>query len=397
MTVHEITCPHCGKSFAIDEAGYAQILKQVRDEEFANSLQERMESWEEQKKVEIQLAEAKVAEKLHEEIVKREADVAKLVAEKESQELKQQLAIKEALAKIEKERDELANAVKNQKLEREVSEKALEEKYRTQIQDRDDSIERLKDLKAQLSTKMLGETLEQHCEIQFNEIRATAFPTAYFEKDNDARDGSKGDYIFRDLDESGLESVSIMFEMKNENETTATKKKNEHFFAELDKDRTAKGCEYAILVTMLEPDNELYNAGIVDVSHRYPKMYVIRPQFFIPMISLLRNAAQKSLTYKAELELVRSQNIDVTNFEKDLNEFKAGFSRNYDLASKKFEEAIKHIDATMKSLQKVRDSLVSSENQLRLASNKAEDVTVKKLTRKNPTMAAKFAAIADEQ
>lgn len=396
MSAHEITCPHCGKSFAIDEAGYAQILKQVRDEEFANSLQERMDSWEEQKKVEIQLAEAKVAEKLHEEIVKREADVAKLVAERESQELKQQLAIKEALAKIEKERDELANTVKNQKLEREVSEKALEEKYRTQIQDRDDSIERLKDLKAQLSTKMLGETLEQHCEIQFNEIRSTAFPTAYFEKDNDARDGSKGDYIFRDLDESGLESVSIMFEMKNENETTATKKKNEHFFAELDKDRTAKGCEYAILVTMLEPDNELYNSGIVDVSHRYPKMYVIRPQFFIPMISLLRNAAQKSLTYKAELELVRSQNIDVTNFEKDLNEFKAGFSRNYDLASKKFEEAIKHIDATMKSLQKVRDSLVSSENQLRLASNKAEDVTVKKLTRKNPTMAAKFAAVPEE-
>lgn len=396
MSAHEITCPHCGKSFAIDEAGYAQILKQVRDEEFANSLQERMDSWEEQKKVEIQLAEAKVAEKLHEEIVKREADLAKLVAERESQELKQQLAIKEALAKIEKERDELANTVKNQKLEREVSEKALEEKYRTQIQDRDDSIERLKDMKAQLSTKMLGETLEQHCEIQFNEIRATAFPNAYFEKDNDARDGSKGDYIFRDLDESGLESVSIMFEMKNENETTATKKKNEHFFAELDKDRTAKGCEYAILVTMLEPDNELYNSGIVDVSHRYPKMYVIRPQFFIPMISLLRNAAQKSLTYKAELELVRSQNIDVTNFEKDLNEFKAGFSRNYDLASKKFEEAIKHIDATMKSLQKVRDSLVSSENQLRLASNKAEDVTVKKLTRKNPTMAAKFAAVAEE-
>ena len=396
MSAHEIICPHCGKSFAIDEAGYAQILKQVRDEEFANSLQERMDSWEEQKKVEIQLAEAKVAEKLHEEIVKREADVAKLVAERESQELKQQLAIKEALAKIEKERDELANTVKNQKLEREVSEKALEEKYRTQIQDRDDSIERLKDLKAQLSTKMLGETLEQHCEIQFNEIRSTAFPTAYFEKDNDARDGSKGDYIFRDLDESGLESVSIMFEMKNENETTATKKKNEHFFAELDKDRTAKGCEYAILVTMLEPDNELYNSGIVDVSHRYPKMYVIRPQFFIPMISLLRNAAQKSLTYKAELELVRSQNIDVTNFEKDLNEFKAGFSRNYDLASKKFEEAIKHIDATMKSLQKVRDSLVSSENQLRLASNKAEDVTVKKLTRKNPTMAAKFAAVPEE-
>jgi len=397
MSANEITCPHCGKAFAVDEAGYAQILKQVRDEEFASSLQERMDSWQEQKKIEIELAEAKVAEKLHDELVKREADIAKLEAEREALDLAQKLAIREALAKVERERDDLLNTVKNQKLEREVSEKALEEKYRTQIQDRDDSIERLKEMKAQLSTKMVGETLEQHCEIQFNEIRATAFPMAYFEKDNDAKDGSKGDYIFRDHDESGLESVSIMFEMKNETETTASKKKNEHFFAELDKDRNAKGCEYAILVTLLEPDNELYNSGIVDVSHRYPKMYVIRPQFFIPMISLLRNASQKSLTYKAELELVKSQNIDVTNFEKDLDEFKAGFSRNYDLASKKFEEAIKHIDATMKSLQKVRDSLVSSENQLRLASNKAEDVTVKKLTRKNPTMAAKFAALPEAE
>ena len=397
MSANEITCPHCGKAFAVDEAGYAQILKQVRDDEFASSLQERMDSWQEQKKIEIELAEAKVAEKLHDELVKREADIAKLEAEREALDLAQKLAIREALAKVERERDDLLNTVKNQKLEREVSEKALEEKYRTQIQDRDDSIERLKEMKAQLSTKMVGETLEQHCEIQFNEIRATAFPMAYFEKDNDAKDGSKGDYIFRDHDESGLESVSIMFEMKNENETTASKKKNEHFFAELDKDRNAKGCEYAILVTLLEPDNELYNSGIVDVSHRYPKMYVIRPQFFIPMISLLRNASQKSLTYRAELELVKSQNIDVTNFEKDLDEFKAGFSRNYDLASKKFEEAIKHIDATMKSLQKVRDSLVSSENQLRLASNKAEDVTVKKLTRKNPTMAAKFAALPEAE
>ena len=397
MSANEITCPHCGKAFAVDEAGYAQILKQVRDEEFASSLQERMDSWQEQKKIEIELAEAKVAEKLHDELVKREADIAKLEAEREALDLAQKLAIREALAKVERERDDLLNTVKNQKLEREVSEKALEEKYRTQIQDRDDSIERLKEMKAQLSTKMVGETLEQHCEIQFNEIRATAFPMAYFEKDNDAKDGSKGDYIFRDHDESGLESVSIMFEMKNETETTASKKKNEHFFAELDKDRNAKGCEYAILVTLLEPDNELYNSGIVDVSHRYPKMYVIRPQFFIPMISLLRNASQKSLTYRAELELVKSQNIDVTNFEKDLDEFKAGFSRNYDLASKKFEEAIKHIDATMKSLQKVRDSLVSSENQLRLASNKAEDVTVKKLTRKNPTMAAKFAALPEAE
>lgn len=397
MSQHEITCPHCGKAFAIDEAGYADILKQVRDDEFASSLQERMDAFERQKKTEIELAEVKATEKLHEELAKREAEIAKLQADRDAQELKQKLAITEALAKIEKERDNLANTVKNQQLEREISEKALEDKYKTQIKDRDDSIERLKDLKAQLSTKMLGETLEQHCEVAFNEIRSAAFPRAYFEKDNEVADGSKGDYIFRDLDESGVESVSIMFEMKNEGETTATKKKNEHFFAELDKDRTAKNCEYAILVTQLEPDSELYNSGIVDVSHRYPKMYVIRPQFFIPMITLLRNASQKSLAFKQELELVKSQNIDVTNFENDLNAFKTAFGKNYELASKKFGEAIKQIDASIKNLQKVRESLVSSENQLRLASNKAEDVTVKKLVRKNPTMAAKFKALSDAE
>lgn len=397
MAKKEIICPHCGKAFAIDEAGYADILKQVRDEEFASSLQERMDAFELQKKTEIQLAEVKATEKLHEELSKREGEIAKLQAERDSQELKQKLAITEAVAKIEKERDDLANRVRNQQLEREISEKALEDKYKTQIKDRDESIERLKDLKAQLSTKMLGETLEQHCEVAFNEIRSAAFPRAYFEKDNDAADGSKGDYIFRELDESGVESVSIMFEMKNEGETTATKKKNEHFFAELDKDRNAKNCEYAILVTQLEPDSELYNSGIVDVSHRYPKMYVIRPQFFIPMITLLRNASQKSLAFKQELEFVKSQNIDVTNFENELNAFKTAFGRNYELASKKFGEAIKQIDASIKNLQKVRESLVSSENQLRLASNKAEDVSVKKLVRKNPTMANKFKAITEPE
>lgn len=397
MAKKEIICPHCGKAFAIDEAGYADILKQVRDEEFASSLQERMDAFELQKKTEIQLAEVKATEKLHEELAKREREIAKLQADRDAQELKQKLAIAEEVAKIEKERDDLANTVKNQQLEREISEKALEDKYKTQIKDRDESIERLRDLKAQLSTKMLGETLEQHCEVAFNEIRSAAFPRAYFEKDNDATDGSKGDYIFRELDESGVESVSIMFEMKNEGETTATKKKNEHFFAELDKDRNAKNCEYAILVTQLEPDSELYNSGIVDVSHRYPKMYVIRPQFFIPMITLLRNASQKSLAFKHELELVKSQNIDVTNFENELNAFKTAFGRNYELASKKFGEAIKQIDSSIKNLQKVRESLVSSENQLRLASNKAEDVTVKKLVRKNPTMAAKFKAITEPE
>ncbi len=274
-----------------------------------------------------------------------------------------------------------------------LSEKSLKDKYETQIKDRDDTIERLRDMKARLSTKMVGETLEQHCETEFNRIRATAFPRAYFEKDNDARTGSKGDYIFRDSGEAGTESVSIMFEMKNESDVTASKKKNEDFLKELDKDRTEKGCEYAVLVSLLEPESELYNAGIVDVSHRYPKMYVVRPQFFIPIITLLRNAAQNSLQYKTELALVKEQNLDITNFENELDTFKTGFARNYELASKKFKTAIEEIDKTIDHLQKTKDALLGSENNLRLANNKADDLTVKKLIKGNPTMAAKFAEL----
>lgn len=276
-------------------------------------------------------------------------------------------------------------------LEKQLAEKSLKDKYETQVKDRDDAIERLRDMKARLSTKMVGETLEQHCETEFNRVRAMAFPRAYFEKDNDARTGSKGDYIFRDSVETGTEIVSIMFEMKNESDETASKKKNEDFLKELDRDRTEKGCEYAVLVSLLEPDSELYNTGIVDVSHRYSKMYVVRPQFFIPIITLLRNAAQNSLKYKTELALVKAQNIDITNFEEELEAFKTGFARNYELASKKFKTAIEEIDKTIDHLQKTKDALLGSENNLRLANNKADDLTVKKLTKGNPTMAAKFA------
>ena len=281
------------------------------------------------------------------------------------------------------------------KLEKQLAETSLKDKYETQIKDRDDAIERLKDMKARLSTKMVGETLEQHCETEFNRIRATAFPKAYFEKDNDARSGSKGDYIFRDLDEAGTEIVSIMFEMKNENDRTSSKNKNEDFLKELDKDRIEKGCEYAVLVSLLEPDSELYNTGIVDVFHRYPKMYIIRPQFFIPMITLLRNAAMHALKYKSELALVKAQSIDITNFENDLETFKTAFSKNYDLASKRFQTAIDEIDKSIDHLQKTKEALIGTDRNLRLANDKAQDVTIKKLTKGNPTMAAKFAEGSD--
>lgn len=421
--MHEIICPHCGKAFQIDEAGYAEILNQVRDEAFDKALHERLELAEQEKQAAVELAETKVASEmekksarkdseierlkaelksnseliaakvsgeLKDEVAKRDTEIARLKEELRSADVAKQLALKEALGAVEKERDDLKRDVESKESERKLLEASLKEKYETQIKDRDDTIERLKDMKAKLSTKMVGETLEQHCEIEFNKIRATAFPRAYFEKDNDVKGGSKGDYIFRDVDESDTEFVSVMFEMKNESDTTATKKKNEDFFKELDKDRTEKGCEYAVLVTLLEPDNELYNSGIVDVSHRYPKMYVIRPQFFIPMITLLRNAAQNTLQYKSELARVREQNIDITNFEAELNEFRTGFARNYDLASRKFKTAIEEIDKTIDHLQKTKEALLGSENNLRLANNKADDLTIKKLTRGNPTMAAKF-------
>jgi len=460
--MHEIICPHCKKAFKIDEAGYANILKQVRDNDFEKQLNERLELAEQDKRNAVELAQAKisnesqkaasakdaeiqtlkakleaaeVAQKLAVsearsavekdrdsltsalEKTKQEKETAALLAEAkylsdlqqavgiknteiqslqaklDAGEVAQRLAITEALNGVEKERDELKNGLGRVALEKQLAEAALKDKYETQLKDRDEAIERLRDMKARLSTKMIGETLEQHCEIEFNRLRATAFPKAYFEKDNDARTGSKGDYIFRDLDENGTEIVSVMFEMKNECDATATKKKNEDFFKELDKDRSEKGCEYAVMVSLLEPDSELYNAGIVDVFHRYPKMYVVRPQFFIPIITLLRNAATSSLQYKSELALVKAQNIEITNFEAELDDFKTTFGRNWRLASEGFEDAVKRIDDAIKDLERTKDALHKSANNLRLANIKAEDLTVKRLTRNNPTMAAKFAEL----
>ena len=364
--MHEIICPHCHKAFKIDEAGYADILKQIRNKEFDKELHEKLAAAEQEKKSALSLVEAE-----------NETKRLKLVADKD-------VVIAELKGKIEK-----------SELQKQISESDLRKSLEDQIKDRDNQIERLKDLKLQLSTKMLGETLEQHCEVEFNRIRATAFPKAYFEKDNDAKSGSKGDYIFRDKDEAENEIVSIMFEMKNEGDDTKTKKKNEDFLKELDKDRTEKGCEYAVLVSMLEPESELYNVGIVDVSHKYPKMYVVRPQFFIQIITLLRNAALNAMEYKAELALVRAQNVDVTNFEEKLDEFQTGFARNYDLATKKFQTAIDEIDKSIEHLQKTKDALLGTNNNLRLANDKAQDISIKKLTRGNPTMAQKFEDLND--
>jgi len=463
--MHEIICPHCGKAFKIDETGYADILKQVRDSEFDQQLHERLELAEQDKRTAVELARNEVSSESQKATAARDAEIQGLKAKLDAgevarklavtealsamererdalaNELKQakhdnqaasrlaeatlsralqetaatkdteiqdlkaklgtnevvhKLAITEAVSAIERERDELNNGLKRAELEKELAEKSLKDKYETQIKDRDESIERLRDMKARLSTKMVGETLEQHCETEFNRIRATAFPRAYFEKDNDASAGSKGDYIFRDADEAGTEIVSIMFEMKNESDTTATKKKNEDFLKELDKDRTEKGCEYAVLVSLIEPDSELYNTGIVDVFHRYPKMYVVRPQFFLPIITLLRNAAMNSLEYKTELALVKAQNVDITNFENDLETFKTAFAKNYDLASRRFKTAIDEIDKSIDHLQKTKDSLLGTDRNLRLANDKAQDVTIKKLTRRNPTMAAKFGELKNQ-
>jgi len=435
--MNDIICPHCSKAFKIDESGYADILKQVRDRDFEQKLNERLQLADKEKSSALELAQEKAASELQKAAADKNSEIQKLQAELGKVEEARKLAVTEALAVVEKERDKLASDLEQRKQEskadseiaelkrqkelqetsaqkdaeiqglhakieasetnQKLAEKSLKEKYETQIQDRDDAIDRLKDLKAKLSTKMVGETLEQHCETEFNQLRATAFPNAYFEKDNDAKTGSKGDYIFKDADTDGNEIVSIMFEMKNESDTTATKKKNEDFYKELDKDRNEKNCEYAILVSLLEPESELYNSGIVDVSHRYKKMYVIRPQFFIPMITLLRNAAMNTLEYKSELALVKSQSIDVTEFEDKLETFKSGFARNYDLASRKFEDAIKEIDNSIKHLQKTKDALLGTDRNLRLANDKAQDVTIKKLTRGNPTMKAKFDSINNEQ
>lgn len=464
--MHEINCPHCHKAFKVDEAGYADILKQVRDSEFDQQLHQRLELAEKDKLTAVELVKEKVSSEMQKTVVTKDAEIQELRAkldagetakklavtqalntvEKErdalfnelkqakqdnetalkladvmlskelqetaakkdteiqdlkakldSKEVTHNLAINVAVSIVEKERDELKNSLKHAEFEKQLAETSLKDKYETQIKDRDDAIERLRDMKARLSTKMIGETLEQHCETEFNRIRSTAFPRAYFEKDNDASTGSKGDYIFRDLDEAGTEIVSIMFEMKNEIDTTATKKKNEDFLKELDKDRAEKGCEYAILVSLLEPDSELYNSGIVDVFHRYPKMYIVRPQFFLPIITLLRTAAMKSLEYKTELALVKAQNVDITSFENDLDKFKTGFAKNYDLASKKFGIAIDEIDKSIDHLQKTKDALLGTDRNLRLANDKAQDVTIKKLTRHNPTMASKFDELNDQE
>ena len=393
--MHEIVCPHCNKAFKVDEAGYADLLKQVRDKEFEKQLHDRLALAQKEKELAVELAEAKLRTQIQEQLATKASQVQELEAKLTTIETAKKLELEQAKHQLERERDELKSSLDRSKLEKDLAEKSLKERYEIQLKDRDQTIERMRDMKAKLSTKMLGETLEIHCETEFNRIRHTAFPNAYFEKDNDARSGSKGDFIFRDYDAGGIEILSIMFEMKNEADTTATKKKNEDFFKELDKDRNEKGCEFAILVSLLEPESELYNTGIVEVSHRYPKMYVVRPQFFLPIITLLRNASLGALAYKQELETVKSQQVDVTNFEADLDSFKTAFGRNYELAQRRFQEAITEIDKSIERMQKVKEALLSSERNLRLANDKAQDVTIKKLTRKNPTMKAKFAELEE--
>lgn len=391
--MNEVNCPHCNKAFKIDETGYADILKQVRNQEFELEVHERLERAKEAKDNALQLAKQDSANAVQTVKAEKDLEIEQLRSRLREKEMSVNSTVMEAVNLVEKERDQLKAKLESANLEKQNAENALRDKYKTQIRDRDDAIERLKDMKAKLSTKMVGETLEKHCEIEFNKLRSTAFPNADFEKDNDASSGSKGDYIFRDKDATGTEIVSIMFEMKNENDATATKSKNEDFLKELDKDRNEKECEYAVLVSLLEQDNELYNTGIVDVFHRYPKMYVIRPQFFIPMITLLRNASMKTLDSKREIALIKEQNLDITNFENELDKFKDGFGKNYDLASRKFEAAISEIDKSINHLQKTKDALLSTDRNLRLANDKAQDVTIKRLTRNNPTMAAKFAEL----
>lgn len=410
----EIICPNCKTPFTIDESSYADITKQIRNHLFEEEIQKRLSIAEKEKEDAIKLAEATVKNALQEDLIKKEkelfekinqkdAEILKIKSQLENAEIQKKLSINEAIQKIEKERDTLANEVKTKELEKKNIESTLKQQFASELQNKDaiikfkdDEIERVRDLKQKMSTKMLGETLEQHCELEFNKLRSTAFQRAYFEKDNDAKSGSKGDYIYRENDGFGNEIISIMFEMKNESETTATKKKNEDFLKELDKDRTEKKCEYAILVSMLESDNELYNTGIVDMSHRFPKMFVVRPQFFIQIITLLRNAALNAMQYKAQLSMMRSQNIDITNFEDKMNKFKDGFSKNYELASRRFKEAIDGIDKTIKELEKTKAALLSSENNLRLANEKTEELTIKKLTNNNPTMKARFDELSKE-
>lgn len=425
-----VKCPNCKEVFKVDESVYTDIVKQVRDQQFNEELKNRLDSAEKEKENAVALAIAKIESTLQKQIAEKESVLQKQLADKdrelsdlklksrealmdevakkeerirqlqsqvESAQVQKQLELAKATSIIEKERDQLLNDLRNKDTENALAQKSLSEQFNNKLTYKEEAlklkeeeIERLKDYKQKLSTKMIGETLEQHCENSFNQLRATAFQNAHFEKDNDASKGTKGDYIYKEIDADGNEIISIMFEMKNENDHTATKKKNEDFFAKLDKDRNDKGCEYAVLVSLLEADSELYNAGIVDVSYKFDKMFVVRPQFFIPIITLLRNAGMKSLQYKAELNVIRNQNIDITNFEDKINDFKAGFARNYDLASRQFKTAIDEIDKTMSHLQKTKDALLSSVNNLRLANNKTDDLTIKKLTHGNPTMKERF-------
>ena len=405
--MQEIKCPKCGEVFQVDESGYAAIVKQVRDKEFEKEISSREIQFENEKEAAIKLAKIEVENRLKDILVEKELATAK--KDREILELKTRLdtyekdkALELNRFEIDKERliaekdrqiADLAGKIESNEKENLLKELSLKQQYETELRFKDEEIRCIKDFKARQSTKMIGESLEKHCELEFNKLRATGFQNAYFEKDNDAKTGSKGDYIFRESNSDGLEVVSIMFEMKNEADTTSTKKKNEDFLKELDKDRCEKNCEYAVLVSLLEPENELYNSGIVDMSHKFPKMYVIRPQFFIPMITILRNASLNSLQYKQELAVIRNQNIDISNFEESMNEFKEKFARNYEIASKKFKTAIEEIDKTIDHLQKTKEALLSSENNLRLANNKAEDLSIKRLTKNNPTMAAKFAEL----
>lgn len=431
--MQEIKCPKCGEVFQVDESGYSAIVQQVRDKEFSKELKSREAQFELEKDNAVQLAKLAIEKDLSEKLIQKDSEIAKLKADITTEQISKKAEISETIAQKDKEIVELKNKLASfdkdkeleltklvNKMNTELSEKdtciaklnnekeltqkesqlkeqSLKDQYEEKLRFKDEEIARYKDFKAKLSTKMVGESLEQHCEIEFNKLRATGFQRAYFEKDNDAKTGSKGDYIYRESDPEGGEFISIMFEMKNEMDSTSTKKKNEDFLKELDKDRREKKCEYAVLVSLLEPENELYNSGIVDMSHRYPKMYVIRPQFFIPIITLLRNASLNSLEYRKELAVIKAQNIDVSNFEAQMNDFKEKFAKNYELASRKFKTAIEEIDKTIDHLQKTKEALLSSENNLRLANNKAEDLTIKRLTRNNPTMEAKFAELNNSE
>ncbi len=398
--MQEIKCPKCGEIFKVDESGYTAIVKQVRDKEFSKELESRQIQFESEKDNAVAIAKFEAEKEFNEKLNKKEAQIAELKNKIESFSKDKEIEITKLLADKDAELTErksqiaeLKNEMAMTEKECQLKEQSIKEQYEQKLRFKDEEIERYKDFKAKLSTKMLGETLEQHCEQSFEQLRATGFKSAYFGKDNDAKTGSKGDYIYRDYDSNGTELISIMFDMKNEADMTATKKKNTDFLKELDKDRREKKCEYAVLVSMLEADNELYNGGIVDVSHYYEKMYVIRPQFFIPMITILRNASLNSLEYKHELERVRNQNIDVTNFENALIDVKEKIFRNYEIADKKFKTAIDEIDKSINHLLKIKEALISSGNNLRLASSKADDLSIKKLTKDNPTMKAKFDAL----